>query len=138
MKKLVLLAGVCCFAYASNAAKYKVNISTSAVATISEWAKSKDGTWEGKLDDKRVWYKLNMKDLSIWCSADGTKWDIVKDGMWQDKDGRWLKINKKMLKWSADNGKTYVDVPEWKWEGTNGTFYKLDKTWGLWSMDGKI
>jgi hypothetical protein len=59
--------------------------------------------------------------------------DVVKDGMWQDKEGKWLKIvDKKMLKWSADGGKTWSDVPEWKWEGADGKWYKFDAMWNLW------
>jgi hypothetical protein len=52
--------------------------------------------------------------------------------MWQDKDGKWLKINNKMLVWSADGGKTWGDVPEWKWQASDGKWYKFDMDWTLW------
>ncbi|MDQ3047902.1 MAG: hypothetical protein M3R27_10170 [Bacteroidota bacterium] len=139
MKKLVLLASVFCFAYTANAAEPIDKDVNSEITVTSEWTKAKDGTWEGKHDGKTVWYKLNAKDASVWWSTDGKKWDAVKDGMWQDKEGKWLKIvDAKMLKWSADGGKTWADVPEWKWEGSNGTWYKFDKDWTLWSMGGKM
>jgi len=138
MKKLVLVASVCCFTYASNAAEHKVKTSTAVITPIADWKKSKDGVWEGKLNGTRVWYKYDLKSTAILCSVNNTQWDIVKDGMWQDKDGRWLKITNKMLKWSTDSGNTYVDVPEGKWEGPNGTWYKFDKECGLWTMGGKM
>jgi hypothetical protein len=139
MKKIILLASVCCFAYASNAAEHKVKAApTSAITVPADWTKSKDNIWEGTLNGTRVWYKFDLTSGSVWCSVNSTNWDIVKDGMWQDKDGRWLKISNKALKWSKDSGNTYVDVPEGKWEGPNGTWYKFDKTWSLWSMGGKM
>ena len=138
MKKIVLLASIACFTFATANANTPVKSPTS-IAIASEWMKAKDGTWDGMHDGKKVWYKLNMKDASLWWSMDGKKWEAVKDGMWQDKDGKWLKIvDKTMLKWSADGGKTWSDVPEWKWEGNSGTWYKFDKEWSLWSMGGKM
>jgi len=59
--------------------------------------------------------------------------EMVKDGMWQDKDGKWLKIVDKDLKWSADGGKTWSQVPDWKWEGHDGVWNKFDKDWSLWT-----
>lgn len=136
MKKIVLLASVFCFAIAAKAATPSVSAATAVVITKADWAKAKDGTWEGMHDGKKTWYKLNTKDASLWWSMDGKKWEAVKDGMWQDKDGKWLKIDMKVLKWSADGGKTWAEVPEWKWEGSNGMWYKFDKDWTLWSMEG--
>ena len=134
MKKLVLLASVACFVFATVNAATPTKVSTSITAA-SEWMKSAEGTWDGMHDGKKVWYKLNMKDASLWWSMDGKKWDAVQTGMWQDKDGKWLKIvDKTMLKWSADGGKTWSDVPEWKWAGNSGTWYKFDKDWSLWTM----
>jgi hypothetical protein len=137
MKKLVLLAGIVCFAFTSNATISKVKIS-KVVVTAADWMKSKDGTWQAMKGGKTVWYKLNAKDASIWMSMDGKKWDAVKDGMWQDKDGKWLKIDMEMLKWSADGGKTWSEVPEWKWSGSDGVWNKFDKDWSLWTMGGKM
>ena len=136
MKKIALLASIACFTFAT--ANATTPVKTSTLITIaSEWMKSTEGTWDGMHDGKKVWYKLNMKDASLWWSMDGKKWDAVKDGMWQDKDGKWLKIvDTKMLKWSANGGKTWSDVPEWKWEGNSGTWYKFDKDWSLWTMAG--
>lgn len=100
-------------------------------ASINEpmWKKSETGTWMGA---NKTWYKLNPKDASVWMSKDGKKWDAVKDGMWQDKEGKWLKIVDKDLKWSADGGKTWSQVPEWKWQGADGKWYKFDASWNLW------
>jgi hypothetical protein len=138
MKKLVLLAGLACFVFATTNASAEIKV-TNTVSVTGEWAKSKEGTWDGMHDGKKVWYKLDMKNASLWWSMDGKKWDAVKDGMWQDKDGKWLKIvDAKMLKWSADGGKTWSDVPEWKWEAPSGTWYKFDKDWSLWVNGGKM
>jgi hypothetical protein len=135
MKKLVLFAGLFVFAGAVSATESRNTNMNITVA--SEWHKSAEGTWEGMHDGKKVWYKLNSKDATLWWSTDGKKWDAVKDGMWQDKDGKWLKIDAKMLKWSADGGKTWAEVPEWKWQGTDGKWYKFDKDWTLWVNEGK-
>ncbi len=97
MKKLVLLASIVCFAFTANATISKVKIS-KVLVTATDWMKSKDGTWQEMKGGKTVWYKLNAKDARVWMSMDGKKWDAVKDGMWQDKDGKWLKIDMKMLK----------------------------------------
>lgn len=106
---------------------------TAGVVTVSinepTWKKSETGTWMGA---NKTWYKLNPKDASVWMSKDGKKWDAVKDGMWQDKEGKWLKIVDKDLKWSADGGKTWSQVPEWKWQGADGKWYKFDASWSLW------
>jgi opacity protein-like surface antigen len=137
MKKIILLAGIACFAVSTVNAAVVVR-SFSILNIVSEWEKSKEGTWDGMHDGKKVWYKLNQKDASLWWSMDGKKWEAVKEGMWQDKDGKWLKIvDAKMLKWSADGGKTWSDVPEWKWEAPSGTWYKFDKDWSLWMNGAK-
>jgi len=52
--------------------------------------------------------------------------------MWQDKEGKWLKIGDKKLWWSKD-GKEWGEVPEWKWEGHDGVWNKFDKDWSLWT-----
>jgi hypothetical protein len=117
MKKLML-----------SVALLSLGLSVSAKTTSIEGIKTTltEPSW-------KTWYKLNPKDASVWMSTDGKKWDAVKDGMWQDKEGKWLKIvDKKMLKWSADGGKTWSDVPEWKWEGADGKWYKFDAMWNLW------
>jgi hypothetical protein len=132
MKKLILMASLFAFAGTANATISKADVN-AVVVMGDDWHKSAEGTWEGMHDGKKTWYKVNTKDSSIWWSTDGKKWEQVKDGMWQDKDGKWLKIvDAKSLKWSADGGKTWSDVPEWKWEGSNGTWYKFDKDWTLW------
>lgn len=128
MKKIIL-AAVLLFAGFS-----AVQSNTQAVNTVNvstgepKWEKSKEGTWMGA---DKTWYKLNMKDASVWWSKDGKKWEAVKDGMWQDKDGKWMKIGEKKLWWSKD-GKEWAEVPEWKWMGHDGKWYKFDKDWSLW------
>jgi hypothetical protein len=109
----------------------KATATETVVSSISEpkWMKSENGAWMGA---NKTWYKLNPKDASIWMSKDGKKWDAVKDNMWQDKEGKWLKIVSMDLKWSADGGKTWSTVPEWKWQGADGKWYKFDTDWNLW------
>jgi len=101
----------------------------------SKWMKADGGTWLGA---DKTWYKLNTKDATLWMSKDGKEWMSATNGMWQDKEGKWLKIDMKVLKWSADGGKTWVEVPDWKWEAPDGTWYKFDKDWTVWSMKGKM
>ncbi len=113
--------------YAGNPANTSTVISVNA-----EWMKSKDGIWTGMMNGKTYWYKLD-KSAKLWWSADGKKWSEVKDGMWADKDGKWLKIGDNKLWWSADMGKNWSEVPEWKWEGPKGEWYKFDKNWSLWT-----
>jgi hypothetical protein len=129
MKKLILAAAL---VFAGIAVK-ATNHVTNDVITVSVgepmWEKSKEGTWMGA---NKTWYKLNMKDATLWWSKDGKKWEAVKDGMWQDKDGKWLKIVDKDLKWSPDGGKTWSQVPDWKWQGHDGAWNKFDKYWSLW------
>ncbi|RPD41462.1 hypothetical protein EG028_09080 [Chitinophaga barathri] len=103
----------------------------SATVTSSyDWMKSPSGTWEGKVDGKAHWYKLDKKG-GLWQSTDGKKWTASKEGLWSDKSGRWLKIHDKKLVWSTD-GKEWAEVPEWKWEGSDGKWYKFDTDWTLW------
>ncbi|MDP1727461.1 MAG: hypothetical protein Q8M15_11810 [Bacteroidota bacterium] len=93
--------------------------------------KSKEGTWAGMKEGKMYCYKID-KSAKLWWSADGKNWAAVSDGMWADKEGRWLKNGKNKLWWSADMGKNWSEVPERKWEGPNGEWYKFDKDWSLW------
>src|ERR1700741_1105710 len=99
MKKVILLAAAL-FVAAINV-EIKATTISSVNTTIGEpkWEKSSAGTWMGA---NKTWYKVNPKDASIWWSKDGKKWDAVKDGMWQDKEGKWLKIGDKKLWWSKD------------------------------------
>lgn len=103
------------------------------VLAAADWMKSNDGTWTGMHDGKKAWYKLNTKDATLWWSTDGKNWSAVADGMWQDKEGKWLKIADKKLMWSADGGKTWSEVPEWSWQDADGTWCKFDKDWTLWT-----
>ena len=97
-----------------------------------KFKKSESGTWMGA---NNTWYKLNPDNASLWMSKDGQKWEQSKDGMWQDKEGKWLKIVDKDLKWSADGGKSWSSVPDWKWMGHDGKWYKFDKKWMLWEAN---
>ncbi|NLR60400.1 hypothetical protein HGH93_19975 [Chitinophaga polysaccharea] len=106
------------------------NLSLSIHAPAVEWKKSTTGTWPGMKDGKIYWYKLD-KNASLWWSADGKKWAAVKDGLWADKEGKWLKIYQGKLVWSTD-GKQWSEVPDWKWEGSDGKWYKFDAKWSLW------
>ena len=129
MKKIILAVVLLSMSLATEA---ETILSNEPAISVDEpkWAKSTAGTWMGS---DKTWYKLNPKDASIWWSKDGKKWEAVKDGMWQDKAGKWLKIVDKDLKWSADGGKTWSQVPDWTWEGTDGVWYKFDKDWNLWT-----
>lgn len=103
---------------------------SGAIIAVSDWMKSPTGTWEGKVNGKAHWYKLD-KNGALWHGADGKKWMASKEGTWADKSGRWLRIHEGKLVWSAD-GKEWAEVPEWKWEGSDGKWYRFDKDWSLW------
>ena len=134
MKKVFFKLGAAALIFTANAV-FAGNLTpenNSAVVIMGgDFMKSTTGTWASM--DGKTWYKLNTKDASLWTSTDGKTWTASKDGMWQDKDGKWLKIVDKDLKWSADGGKTWSKVPDWKWQGGDGVWNKFDKDWNLWT-----
>ncbi len=108
-----------------------LNPSSITASIYGDWVKKDDGTWAGNMDGKKYWYKLDSS-AKLWWSTDGKAWAAVDNGMWADKDGKWLKIGEKKLWWSADMGATWSEVPEWKWQGPDGEWYKFDATWNIW------
>jgi hypothetical protein len=138
MKKLFLFAGIAVLGFTTTQAVAVNKTADKNYILLGEgdWMKSTDGTWTGMNDAKKVWYKLNMKDASVWWSTDGKTWEAVQTGMWQDKDGKWLKIVDKKLMWSTDGGKTWVEVPDWTWQDASGNWCKFDKDWSLWMKKG--
>lgn len=108
-----------------------INASSIHSAIYGDWMKKDDGTWAGKMDGKKYWYKLDDK-AKLWWSTDGKAWASVDNQMWADKDSKWMKIVDGKLMWSADKGKTWGEVPEWKWQGPDGEWYKFDASWSLW------
>lgn len=138
MKKILLSAGVCWFAYATHASESPVNFKTITSIIVSmDWVKTPTGTWEGVRDGKKLFYKINATDGSLWSSADNQKWEAVKEGLWQDKNGKWLKLEANELKSSPD-GKTWSVVLDSQWESANGTWYKFDKDLILWVKKEKV
>lgn len=131
MKKIILLTiAIVSATVAAHASGVKTLVKNTT-RIEPKWEKSKVGTFVGK---KKTWYKINTKDATVWQSKNGKNWLAVKDGMWQDKEGKWLKIIEKDLKWSADGGKTWTTVPDWKWEDENKVWNKFDKDWNLWTV----
>ncbi len=140
MKKVIISSLVAAFIFASTqvvAVNNTAEVKSAIAINAGDWMKSSDGTWTGMSNEKKVWYKMNTKDATIWWSTDGKKWEAVKDGMWQDKSGKWLKVSDKNLVWSADGGKTWSGVPDWTWEDADGNWQKFDKDWSLWTKKGK-
>lgn len=132
MKRIMYVAAVCLLLLAASSSFSGVvpaNIHPYTGIT-GTWKKSPEGTWPGMKDGNTYWYKLD-KNARLWWSTDGKQWEAMKDGVWMDKDGKWLKIHHKKLVWSAD-GKTWSEVPEWKWQGSDGKWYKFDHKWMLW------
>src|SRR5215207_7553308 len=101
MKKSIIALAAICMMLGVNAKSPAVSASKLTPASVnSGWVKSKEGTWAGMKDGKSYWYKLD-KSAKLWWSADGgKKWAAVADGMWADKDGKWLKIVKNNLMWT--------------------------------------
>jgi opacity protein-like surface antigen len=139
MKKLIACVGAAALlmtaAHAANVNYFAADLSSVTIGE-SEWMKSESQTWTGMHNSVKTWYKVNTKDASIWWSTDGKAWEMVKDGMWQDKEGKWLKISESKLMWSADGGKTWVEVPDWTWQDADGMWCKFDKDWTLWTKKG--
>jgi hypothetical protein len=134
MKKILMAAAVLGLILGATATQASTAPKTTATSKTvkADWKKSAEGTWAGKMTGKKYWYKLDTK-AKLWWSTDGKKWAEVKDGMWADKDGKWMKIGDNKLWWSADMGKKWSEVPEWKWQGPDGEWYKFDKDWSLWT-----
>lgn len=132
MKKILMACAASGLMLAAPLTTALANTPTTTVSVIADFMKSKDGTWAGMMNGKMYWYKLDAK-AKLWWSMDGKKWSEVKEGMWADKEGRWLKIGDNKLWWSADMGKNWSEVPEWKWEGPKGEWYKFDSNWSLWT-----
>ena len=108
-----------------------ISASNHVLPLTDEWLKSKDGMWPGMMKGKTYWYKLD-KNAKLWWSTDGSKWTEDNKQMWEDKNGKWIKVGNGKLVWSTDMGKTWNEVPEWKWEGSDGKWYEFDKQWTLW------
>ncbi len=136
-KKLILLAGVCSLMDTALASESPVSYTTTALTVSVDWVKTATGTWESQLDGKKTFYKINATDGSLWSSSDNLKWEQVKGGTWQDKNGKFLKIENNELKSSAD-GKIWAVVSDSQWQSTNGTWYKFDKAMILWAKAGKM
>lgn len=132
MKKILMACAASGLMLAAPLTTALANTPTTTVSVTADFMKSKDGTWAGMMNGKMYWYKLDAK-AKLWWSMDGKKWSEVKEGMWADKEGRWLKIGDNKLWWSADMGKNWSEVPEWKWEGPKGEWYKFDSNWSLWT-----
>lgn len=130
MKKTIIVTMAAVFALLSTTVVSANPLPSASGIHFNEWKASKTGTWAGMKDGKTYWYKID-KSAKLWWSADGKKWAKVDDGMWADKEGKWLKIHEGKLVWTA-NGKDWAEVPEWKWEGSDGKWYKFDAKWKLW------
>src|SRR5579864_7994164 len=101
-KALLLTAALFTMVAVGTPAKATNGTVVKSTITDPKWEKSKDGTWMGA---NKNWHKLNTKDASVWMSTDaGKTFNAVKDGRWQDKDGKWMMIKDKKLVWSADQG----------------------------------
>jgi hypothetical protein len=138
MKKIVLIASVFCCAYVANASESPTNLRAVITSVeAADWVKTPTGIWESAVDGKKVFYKINATDGSLWTSADNQKWEAVKENTWQDKNGKWLKLENNELKSSTD-GKTWSVVLDSQWESANGTWYKFDKDLVLWSKSEKM
>ena len=138
MKKITLSLCVFCFAYTANSSEAPVNFKTiSSIIESMDWVKTPTGTWEGQYNGKKLFYKINATDGTLWSSPDNQKWEAVKEGLWQDKNGKSLKLENNELKSSVD-GKTWAVVLDSQWEGANGIWYKFDKDLILWAKGSKM
>lgn len=103
---------------------------TSALRN-QNWQKSNSPTWKGSSNGKAYTYR--MEKSSLQRSTDGKTWETVKDGVWTDNDGRWMRMYDNSVIWSDDQGKTWNDVINGQWQGTGNTWYRFDRDGNLWS-----
>jgi len=147
MKKIIVLVGGLCFIYVVNASESlysatafaKADKKLQPITTVSaaDWVKTSNGTWEGTRAGKKLFYKINATDGSLWSSADNQKWEVVKEGTWEDKSGKLLKLDGKELR-SSTNGTDWALVIDSQWEASNGIWYKFDPDLILWFKTEKI
>lgn len=137
MKKIVLVASVFCCTYVANASESPINLKAVVSIESVDWVKTPTGVWESFVDGKKVFYKINATDGSLWSSSDNQKWETVKENAWQDKNGKWLKLENNELKSSTD-GKNWSVVLDSQWESADGLWYKFDKDLILYSKSEKM
>lgn len=128
MKKLLLLASLAFLAVTTTSTTASAQAG-KFVKAASPYEKSTTGTWIG-ID--RLYYKLNAADKTVWSSVDGTTgWNQIKSGIWNDKNGKWIKVEGTKLIWSADQGINWRDLPEGTWEAGDGKFHRFNASWQL-------
>jgi hypothetical protein len=115
---------------ASDKSGAKTTKTTKSKPTAAGWAKAKDNSWPGVVNEQTYRYKLVGSKL-MW-SADGKTWEEDSDGMWTDKEGVFYKLDGTKLVESTDAGNTWTETFEWKWEAVDGRWYKLDKDKVVW------
>ncbi|MES2691406.1 MAG: hypothetical protein V4658_13440, partial [Bacteroidota bacterium] len=77
MKKLTLALSVIGSLLFANLDSIAVTPSSAPTTVNADWMKAKDGAWEGKMDGKTYWYKLD-KNAKVWWSANkGKDWKMV-------------------------------------------------------------
>jgi uncharacterized surface protein with fasciclin (FAS1) repeats len=65
-----------------------------------------------------------------------TAWAVSAEGTWQDKEGKWLKIDASMVKYKNTAG-TWSPLANWQWHAEDGNWYKFEADWTLvMSKDG--
>src|SRR6478609_1822130 len=71
---------------------------------IDDWEKTDH--WVCK--DNQTWYKYEKVTGTVWKSTnEGEKWKESKDGMWNNKEGKFLKISYGKVVWANNSNDTW-------------------------------
>jgi hypothetical protein len=125
LKKILFLLSFVCFA--STASVTSASAQVKIASQGGAWIKSTTQMWVGK---DNLWYRLDKADMAIQNSRNGTQWTAVENGQWNDKDGKYYKIESKKLMVS-DNAKAWTEAAKKLWVGEEGKMYKFDTNWDL-------
>jgi hypothetical protein len=132
MKRIVTVAAILMLcSFNGNATSKKDGQLSFSLVQAGGWTKAKDGVWVGK--DMKC-YKLDAYG-KMQISRDAKTWVAAPNAMWQDKSGKWLTLENKVLKQSTDK-QSWSIVKDARWVGGNGKSYKFDADMSLLVMSG--
>lgn len=126
MKKLILISCICLsWVFFTNAQVTKPAESkkSETIKQSEKFQPASDNAWIG-INNTR--YKLN-DEHSLMASTDNKTWVPVSNGIWEDKDGKMLKVENKKLMESKDMGVIWTEVKDRMFKGYDNRTYMFDK-----------
>ena len=102
-----------------------------SLATIeASWVKSEVGMWMASYN---VWYKVDVKTVTLKCSYNKRKWKTAVDAVWHDNHGTWYCISQNKMM-SSENGKKWIEVANRTWQDVNGIWFRFDSHFNLYEV----